>query len=216
VERAGNAGNAGKGGLPRSWEFPASHWRPEVWNIGLLSGKYSTSGSGLQRPSRDMGIWKKHLGLKPGTVPLCYCRSLASLTSFEPLMSHHSHHSHHSCPLPVSHPPVEKEEAGRNVQSQGDASAGLDAWIRPKMLLILALALCCVCQESLHPIDNTGYCTLGTGHSALCARPARGGLDSWKVTTPSPMQMVADGGPLDLGWGGPACLCPAAPAARPG
>jgi hypothetical protein len=24
------------------------------------------------------------------------------------------------------------------------------------------------------------------------------------------MQMVADGGPLDLGWGGPACLCPAA------
>lgn len=120
--------------------------------------------SGLQRPSRDMGIWKKHLGSKPGTVPLCYCRSPASLTSFEPLMSHHSHHSHHSCPLPVSHPPVEKEEAGRNVQSQGDASAGLAAWIRPKMLLILAL--CGVCQESLHPVDNTGYSTLGTGHSA--------------------------------------------------
>jgi hypothetical protein len=25
-----------------------------------------------------------------------------------------------------------------------------------------------VCQESLHPVDNTGYCTLGTGHWALC------------------------------------------------
>jgi hypothetical protein len=165
---------------------------------------------------RDMGIWKKHLGLKPGTVLHCYWRSLASSGSFEPLMSHHSHHSHHSCPLPVSHPPWRRKKAGRNVQSQADASAGLDARIRPKILLILALCSCAKNRCTPSTILPAVHWALGTGHSALCARAARGGLDSWKVTTPSPMQMVADGGPLDLGWGGPACLCPAAQQPGPG
>jgi hypothetical protein len=113
-------------------------------------------------------------------------------------MSHHSHHSHHSCPLPVSHPPVEKEEAGRNVQSQGDASAGLDAWIRPKMLLILAL--CCLCQESLHPVDNTGSCTLGT-----LRQGSPWGIRFVKVTTPSPCRWSPTADPLILaGEGQPA------------
>lgn len=58
VEKGGTPAS-GKDGLPRTWEFPASHWRPEVRNIGprpaLRSGKYSTV---VQYVHRDMGIWK--------------------------------------------------------------------------------------------------------------------------------------------------------------
>jgi hypothetical protein len=68
-------------------------------------------------------------------------------------MSHHFHAPSHppwrrkkrdatnlGCPLAWAQRPV----------TRPDASAGLDAWIRPKILLILAL--CCACaKKPLHP-----------------------------------------------------------------